>query len=70
MEIAERPDVRAKRYRRTAAYLRREAEAPDRWQERTELLAIADQYDLLADRLGRLCIKTSVASDLRRASAE
>jgi hypothetical protein len=62
MEIAERLEIRARRYRRTAVHLRREAEAPDRWQERAELLAIADQYDRLADRLARACIKMGVAS--------
>ncbi len=61
MEIAEAPEIRARRYRRNAAHLRREAEAPDRWQERTELLAIADQYERLADRLARVCLKSGVA---------
>lgn len=57
MEITERPDIRARRYRRTAAHLRQEAEAPDRRQERVELLTIADQYDRLAERLARACVK-------------
>jgi hypothetical protein len=56
MEIAEHPEFRARRYRRTAAHLRSEAEAPHRWHERAELLAIADQYDRLADRFARSCV--------------
>jgi hypothetical protein len=50
MEITE---ARASRYRRTAAGLRQQADALDSTRERAELLAIADQYDRLADRVGR-----------------
>jgi hypothetical protein len=51
MEITEPPEDRASRYRFTAVHLRQQAEALDKTQERAELLAIADQYDRLAERL-------------------
>jgi ABC-type Fe3+-hydroxamate transport system substrate-binding protein len=52
MEITEAPEDRASRYRCTAAHLRQQANALDKTQERAELLAIADQYERLADRIG------------------
>jgi hypothetical protein len=51
MEIAETPEARARRYRRTAAHLRRQADAPEREPERGELLLVAEQYERIADRL-------------------
>jgi hypothetical protein len=53
MEIIEARAARASRYRCTATRLRQQADALDRTQERAELLAIALQYDRLADRLAR-----------------
>ena len=52
METTEAPEDRASRYRYTAAHLRQQANALDKTQERVELLAIAAQYDRLAERLG------------------
>jgi hypothetical protein len=57
MEITEEPEARASRYRYTAADLRQQADALDETRERADLLAIADQYDRIAERLARACAK-------------
>jgi hypothetical protein len=54
MELAEAPEDRATRYRRTAAQLRRQADGRDDRQERAELLIAAGQYERVADRLARV----------------
>lgn len=61
MELAEAPEDRATRYRRTAAQLRRQADGHDDTRERSELLIVADQYERIAERLSRDCTKKAEA---------
>jgi len=53
MEIANLRTARAARYRCAAGRLRQQADALGGSRERAELLAIADQYDRLADHVAR-----------------
>ncbi len=57
MEITEEPEARASRYRYTAADLRQQADGLDETRERADLLAIAEQYDRIAERLARACAR-------------
>jgi hypothetical protein len=51
MRFYEVPEIRATRYRRMAAEFRRQADALVHGQERPEFLAMAEQYERIADRL-------------------
>jgi phytoene/squalene synthetase len=51
MRFYEVPEIRATRYRRMAAEFRRQADALDQRQERPEFLAMAEQYERIAERL-------------------
>ena len=53
MPFPEAPEARARRYRTTAAKLRRQVDAVDPSLERADLLDIAAQYDRIAERLLR-----------------
>jgi hypothetical protein len=61
MKNDETPEARVRRYRRRAAHLRQWADGFDGTREHAELLAIAEQYDRLADRFARAQIKMAEA---------